>query len=262
MFDFVNFTADKLQIFVLVIFRGSGLFAFAPIFGHKSIPRTIRVGLLILLSGIVVSTLSNVTIPPIESTWQFAGFAIKEILVGAIISMFFMLIFYGVQTAGSIVGYQIGLSMATEFDRNIGAQVSVIGNFWNVMAILIFLGLNGHHLIITAFVNSYEVIPPAGVAIQGSVGELMIKYSAYVFVIALKISAPIMISLFLTDIALGTIAKTMPTMNVFFVGFPIKIAMGLLIMAMSMPIFAYVLEKSMGFLDKELNILFLSMGKA
>jgi len=153
-------------------------------------------------------------------------------------------------------------SCCNEFDPSIGSQVSVIGRFWYVLAVLIFLTINGHHMIISAFVNSYQVIPPAGVAIQGGVGELIIRYTAYVFVIGLKIAAPVMITLFLTDVALGTIAKTMPTMNVFFVGFPIKIAMCLLVMALALPIFAYVLERGVSFLDHELNMMFLSMGKA
>lgn len=261
MFDFVNYTADKAQIFLLVLIRGTGIFAMAPVLGHNSLPKTIKVGLLILLSLIVVSTLNDVTLPEIQSNWQLAGLAFKELLVGVIISLFFMLIFYAVYTAGSIVGYQIGLAMANELDKSLGTQVSIISVFWNVMAILIFLSLNGHHLVISAFADSYKLIPPAGVEISGSVGDLIIRYTAYIFIIALKISAPIIISLFLTDIALGTIAKTMPTMNVFFVGFPIKIAMGLFIMAISMPIFSYVLEKGITYLNAEMNQLLVLMGR-
>jgi flagellar biosynthetic protein FliR len=91
---------------------------------------------------------------------------------------------------------------------------------------------------------------------------MMIKYTAYLFVIALKIASPVMITLFLTDVALGVVAKMMPTMNVFFVGFPIKIGVGLMVLAMSLPIVAYVLEKAIHHLDEELHLMFLAMGKA
>ena len=80
--------------------------------------------------------------------------------------------------------------------------------------------------------------------------------------IGLKLAAPVMISLFLTDVAMGTIAKTMPTLNVFFVGFPIKITVGLAVIALSLPVATYVLEKSIRYLDGELTHMFLSMGKA
>jgi len=98
--------------------------------------------------------------------------------------------------------------------------------------------------------------------LNGSVGEIIIKQTAYIFVIGLKIGAPIMIALFLTDVALGTIAKMMPTMNVFFIGFPVKIALGLTIMAISLPAFAYVLEQGTAFLDNKLDLIFLTIGKA
>lgn len=262
MFDFINYSADKVQIFLLVLLRATGFLAIAPIISHTSVPKTIRVGFLILLSGLVASSLQDVQVEPIESLWQLAGLAVQELLVGTIISLIFLILFYGAQTAGSIVGYQIGLAIATEFDPSLSAQVSIIGKFWYLMAMLVFVTINGHHLLISAFVDSYQAVPPAGVHLNGTVAEIVIRQTAYVFVIGLKIAAPIMIALFLTDVALGTIAKMMPTMNVFFIGFPIKIALGLSIMALSLPAFAYVLERGAAFLDNKLDLIFLSIGKA
>ncbi len=262
MFEFINFSGEKIQTFLLVIFRASGMFAFAPIIGHRSIPKMLKIGLMILLSGMIASTFGEVTIAPFSSIWELAGAALKEILVGAIISLFFLLIFYAAQTAGAIIGYQVGLALAAEFDPNAGDQVSVMGRFWFLMATLIFLSIDGHHMMISAFADSYLVIPAGSVEFDGTVGELIIKYTTYVFILALKIAAPVLITLFLTDVALGTIAKTMPTMNVFFVGFPVKIAMGLIVMAMSLPAFSYVLSKGISFLDGELDQMFHLMGKA
>lgn len=262
MFDFLTYSTDRLQLFFLVMLRGSGVLAFAPVLGHKSLPKMIKIGFLIILSGIIVSTLEGATLPQITSIWQLAALGVKEILVGIVISLLFTIIFFGINTAGSLVGYQMGLAMAAEFDPSIGAQVSVIGRFWYIMAILIFMSINGHHLIISALVNSYQAIPVGVTSLNGTVGEQIIRYSAYTFVIALKIAAPTIITLFLTDIALGTIAKTMPTMNVFFVGFPIKIAAGLLALALSLPAFAYVLEKGMIYIDEGLTHLLLTMGRA
>ncbi len=262
MFEFLNFTADRVQIFLLVIVRASGMLAFAPIIGHKSIPVMAKIGFMILLSIIIVSTFDTISIVPIESNWDLGGAVLKELFVGTTISLLFVLIFHAAQTAGSLIGYQVGLAMASEFDPNVGAQVSVIGRFWFIMASLIFLTIDGHHMMISAFANSYEVIPAGAVYLDSSIAELVMKYTAYVFVLALKISAPVLITLFLTDVALGTIAKTMPTMNVFFVGFPVKIAMGLIVMAMSLPAFAYVLRQGIIYLDGELNQMFHLMGKA
>jgi flagellar biosynthetic protein FliR len=179
-----------------------------------------------------------------------------------LIGLLFRLLFMGVLTAGGIVGYQLGFAMVTVFDQNLSSQVSIIGRFWYMLAILIFLGINGHHLIISAFADSYALLPLGVFECNPAVGELIIKLTAFVFVIALKLAAPLMIALFLTDVALGTIAKTMPTMNVFFVGFPIKITAGLIVIALSLPVFAFVLEKTTGYLDEQLRFLLVGLGEA
>jgi flagellar biosynthetic protein FliR len=263
LFDFINYGADKLIILTLVIIRTSGLLIMAPVIGDRAVPAMIKAGLVVLLSLILVPTIPNLeTFPQIYSLWQLAGFAFNELLIGFIIGLFFRLIFFGVLTAGTLIGYQIGFMFAQVFDQSISNQVSIIGRFWYVLAILLFLSINGHHLIISAFADSYQAIPAGGVSSFGSLGELMIKYTGYIFVIALKIASPIMITLFLTDVSLGTIAKTMPTMNVFFVGFPIKIAVGLTVMAMSLPLFAYVVEKALAYMDSELRIVLHALAEA
>ncbi len=263
MFDFINYGADKLIILLLVIIRTSGLLIMAPVIGDRGIPVLIKAGLVILLSLLLVPTIPNLdSIGQVESLWQLLGLAFNELLIGVVIGLFFRFIFIGVLTAGSIIGYQIGFMFATMFDTNLSNQVSIIGRFWYVVAILFFLCISGHHLIINSFADSYQVIPPGGITVYESAGELIIKYSAYIFVIALKVASPIMITLFLTDIALGTIAKTMPTMNVFFVGFPIKIGVGLVVMAMSLPLFAYVVERALGYFDNELRVFLYTLGGA
>ena len=262
MFEFINYGADQLQHFILIMLRCSGLFVLAPVFGHKSIPKPIKVGLLILLSMILSSAVSLPSVPLATTFVGLAGLAVKELLVGVIIGLMFRLVFIAVMTAGSLAGYQIGMAIVTIYDANVSGQIGIIGRLWYLLAILIFLAIDGHHLILTSFADSYIVIPPGAVSLDGSLGLMMIKYTAYVWVLALKIGAPVMITLFLTDLSLGTIARTMPTMNVFFVGFPIKIGLGMVVIAMSLPVFTYMLERAVGYLNNELRTVFLAMGQA
>lgn len=262
MFDFLTYGTEKLQLFLVVMLRTSGLFLLAPILGNKSVPKMARVGMVVMFAIIMVMALGTVTVPEVSSLSQLLAVAFKELFVGLIIGFVFMLVFLAVQGAGSLVGYQIGLYLATAIDPTTQSQSSIVGQFWMLMAMLIFLAINGHHLIIRAYADSFTVIPPGFIAIDGSVGEMIIKYTAYLFVIALKVASPVIVTLFLTDVALGTVAKMMPTMNVFFVGFPIKIGVGLAVLAMSLPIFSYVLEKAIHYLDGELHLMFLAMGKA
>lgn len=262
MFDFVQFGSERLQTFLLIILRVSGLFILAPVWGHRGIPQNVKLGLIILLASILTATISQPMLPLQQSVWGLAGLAAKEILVGIIIGLFFAFIFMAVQLGGALVGYQLGLAVANVFDPSTQTQIPIIGSFWTMVTLLMFIAFNGHHLIIGALVDSYRVIPVGNIDLYGSAGELLIKYSGYVFIIALKIAAPVMVCVFLVDISLGLVAKTMPTMNVFFVGFPIKISVGLVVLALSMPMVSYVLEKMMTFLDSELRVMFLAMGKA
>ena len=263
LFEFINFSSDKIIIFFLVIVRISGLFIMAPVLSDKAIPKLIKVGLVVMFGLLITSTIPNPEIfQEVKSNWQLAGLVFNEILIGFILGLIFRLIFYGVLLAGTIVGYQIGFMFAQVFDQTNQTQVSIIGRFWYILALLFFITINGHHLIINGLVESFTVIPPGNFQMTGEIGEMMIKYSAYIFVIAFKIAAPIIITLYLTDIALGSISKTMPTMNVFFVGMPIKIAVGLVVMGLSLPMFTYVIEQSMHYFDTGMRTLLYSIGKA
>lgn len=262
MFDFVHFGTAKLELFLLVLVRASGLFILSPIFAHRAIATPIKVGLVILLSLITMMTIPTPDLPATDSLIVLAGLAFLELMVGAIIGFMFLLIMLAVQGAGSMIGYQIGFALANVLDPSSNTQQSIIGTFWVMLALLIFLTLNGHHLIIQAFRDSYAVMPPGQIVMAGGVGEEIIRHSAYVFVIALKIAAPVMVTLFLVDVTLGTVAKMMPQMNVFFIGFPIKVAAGIAVIALSLPIFGYVIEKSLNHLNSELGRLLIAMGKA
>lgn len=261
MFDFLAYSSTKLQLFLLLIVRASGLFLAAPILQHRSFPTTAKVGLIFLLALVSMPALQDVSIPETLTLLELAGLAVKELMVGVLTGFFFFLLFKAAELAGVITGFQVGLAISQSFDPNAGEQVSIIGRLWVALASLIFLAINGHHLVIQAFADSCRVITPGQMVVSGDTALVMIKYTAYVFVLAIKIAAPVMITLTLTDVALGTIAKLMPTMNIFIVGFPLKIGVGLMVVALSLPVFAYVLEKSTLYLNSGMSELLASMAQ-
>ena len=262
MFDFINYGIDRLQVFLLVMVRASGLFLLAPVLSHRAIPLMVKTGLVILLSGLMVTAMPAVDIPPAASLAELLGMLFRELLAGVLMGFVLMLFFYAAQAAGSLVGYQMALAMAQAIDPATMSQESVIGRFWFLVATLIFLAVNGHHLVLQAFHQSFQAIPPGQVVVAGSTGELVLRYSAYVFVLTLKIAAPVMVAMFLTDVALGVVAKMMPTMNVFFASFGIKIGAGLLIIAIALPVFAYLLRQWASLLDGQMNTLLITLGEA
>ncbi len=262
MFDLITYGAPKIQLFLLVLLRASGVFLLAPIFGHAAVPTQFKIGLLLLFTIIVMSTVSDVSIPQVVTIAELAVMAFKELLVGLMIGFVFIVLFWGVQAAGSIAGYQMGLTIASVIDPSTNSEQSTIGQFWLLISLVIFFGINGHHLIIRAFYDSYAVVPAGQAALNGETGELAIKYSAYALVIALKVAAPVIVTMFLTDVALGVVSKLLPTMNVFIVSFGLKIAIGLAVIALSLPMFAQVLEKGTAYLNDQLSTVLASMGKA
>ena len=262
MFEFVNYSADKLQPLLLTILRASGVFVLAPILSDREVPKLVKAGLLLLLCFVTISVADFSRLPVSSSVWSVAGMALHEFMIGLAIGLVFRLVFYAVHTAGAMIGYQMGFAVVTEYDANFSDQVSTLGQLWFVVATLVFLAIDGHHLLIAAFVDSYRYLP-AGAAITGGTwADLLIKHSAYVFVIALKIASPVIVTLLLVDVALGTIARTMPSLNVFFIGIPIKVGAGLLVMALALPAASYVLHHTIGYFDTQIRVVFRAMGGA
>lgn len=261
LFEFINYGSAQLQVFLLLIIRASGLFLTAPVFSHSVFPRQMKVGLVILLAIVTMPTVAHLPIEPATSLADLAAMVLRELMVGLLIGFTFRLLFQAAELAGSLAGYQVGLAISSAFDPNVGDEVGDIGRYWVLLATLIFLTINGHHLVIRAFNDSYRVIPPGQMQVVGTTAELLMRDTAYVLELAIKIAAPVIVTLVLMDVALGTISKVMPTMNIFIVGFPLKIGFGLLVVAMSLPIFSYVLEKSTGYFDNAVRELLASMGK-
>ena len=206
MFDFIQFGTQKLQLFLLVLLRTSGLFLLAPILSHRSIPNLAKAGLVIMLSLILVAVLDAASVPAVSSLAELAGVAFKELFVGATIGFVFMLVFWAVQGAGSVAGYQIGMYIANALDPTTQTQSSIIGQVWFLLGLLVFLSINGHHLVISAFADSYRVIPPGMVFWEGSVGEMVLRYTAYVFVIALKVGVEIALNPIAVDLDDGAVS--------------------------------------------------------
>jgi flagellar biosynthetic protein FliR len=252
VFDLVTFGAERIQLLLLLLMRVGGLMMTAPVFSHNSVPRRVALAMTLGFGVILLPLFNDTPLPQTGSLIMLVFFCLTEFLVGVVISLVFSVIFQSIRFAGAIVGYQIGFSMVNVVDPSSSEQVSVIGEFWFLLATLIFICLNGHHLIITGLVDSYRAIPLGAGSPSGAVGEWLIKYSALVFVLGVKFAAPAILTVFLVDVAMGVLARTMPQMNIFIVGFPVKIYAGLAVVGLSLPAFSYLLTKITAGLDREL----------
>ena len=206
-----------------------------PIFKSKSIPVLFKFGLALAASIILFPLLDLKAFPVLTNLGNFAVGAIGEILLGITIGMAVNLIFVGLQMAGQISGYQMGLALARVMDPSAGQQIPVLAQFYQLFAFLIFLTINAHHWFLIALADSFQLVPPFGFKISGSLVEQLIHIAGNMFVIAIKVGAPVIAALLLTSVAFGLIARTVPQMNVLFVAMPLKIIIGLLFIGFSLP---------------------------
>ena len=220
----------------------------------------VKVGLAITFAVILIPVVSKMQLPVIDSIWMLVAIAIKEMLIGFIIGLFFAILFNAVRMGGNIIGYQIGLLVAQVMDPETNSNVSMVGEFLYTLALLIFLAIDGHHAILSAFADSYKMIPVGIFNFAGPAGEMLIKFTAYAFTIAIKLAAPVMITLFLVTVSLGIVARTVPQMNIFIVGLPLKIGIGFLVLASALPVFRFMIEKMTHYFDGQMASILYNIG--
>lgn len=232
-----------LPYFLLMLVRLTSFFLIAPIFSMRGVPAQFKVGIAAFLAFVAVSTL------PIEETIlldsSYILLIIKELATGLALGFTAALVLYTVQIAGAFIDFQMGFSMANVLDPQTGAQVPIIGHFKYMMALLFLLTVNGHHLMLDGVMRSLRIFPVERLAVSVNaedIAQFMTSLFAEMFLIALQIALPIVGALFLVDIALGILAKTVPQLNIFAVGLPLKIFVGFIMLFLSMPVFFYILQ--------------------
>lgn len=242
----LNFIFNHVEIFVLVLVRMSSFIAITPVFGTKNVPTTVKAGLsfmlALMLTPIIAATTTGVQYQGIPFVDLFL-ILVKEFMVGAVLALTSTILFSAVQIAGSFIDLQIGFSMANVVDPMSGISSPLTGQFKYVLAMLLFLGFDGHHGLLTALLQSYKFIPLGGFHISGSLTAFALKIFGVMFLLGVKVAIPIIAALFLADFGLAMLSRVVPQMNVFVIGMPVKVVVGLLMLIVVMPTFVYILRE-------------------
>lgn len=217
---------DTLLRALLVFVRVGGVLVAAPFFGHPSIPVRLRVLLAVLLAYAVVGLVpGGLPFEPGSAVGLLAAVAV-EALTGLTLGFAAQFIFYAVQFAGEVLGFQMGLGLAQVFDPVNGASTNPLGRFLVLTLLLVFLLLEGHHLLLRALVASFELVPLAAARLDAP-GPLLLEWTGSFFTTALRLAAPFMATIFLVDTALGVFARVAPQADLFSIGLPLKLLIGL-----------------------------------
>ena len=233
--------AGVAELFFLVFARMTGMFVVSPIFGRQNLPVYYKVGFSFFVT-LIVATSAPVTAP--ASSGSVAGYALlalREFVVGACIGFVPYLMFSAIYVAGQLIDMKIGFSMVNVLDPVSNMQIPITANFYFILCMLTFITVNAHHTVILTISRSYDLIPLGRLNIDADVIKTLLRLFSDVFVTGFRIAAPIVFTVLLTDVALGVISKAMPQINVFMVGMPLKILVGLIIIIIAMPAMMLIL---------------------
>lgn len=256
MFPLLPFPdAAEFALFTLVLGRMAGLFSAIPLFGGKGVPARIKVTIIFAMTlvffPIIRSHLSSVP-ADVLSLGLLVG---RELLVGLSLGLLSQVIFSAVEFYGQFIGMQMGYTTASLFDPTMGTQLSVLSVLENLLATLLFMSLGMHHLFLRAIVDSYQVVPLGAWHISGELLRFMVTTTGGIFVLAIKLAAPLMASLLAATVSLGVMSRIFPQMNIFMMSFPLNIGLGLMVLGITVKIFIHLLSVSFAGLSQQITTL-------
>jgi flagellar biosynthetic protein FliR len=231
----ISIPLQQLQIFFLIFMRVGAILMTMPIFRSQSIPILFKAGLALAASLVLFPVLKLENFPVFDGIAPLAIGMLGEILLGIVIGLAVNMIFVGLQLAGQLAGYQMGLALARVMDPSANQQVPLLAQFYQMFALLIFLSVNAHHWFLRALADSYQLVPPFGFHFSGSLLDQLIHMAGNMFVIAIKVGAPVIAAMLLTSFVFVLVARTVTQINVFIVAMPLKIGVGLFFIAVSLP---------------------------
>lgn len=241
-----------LPTFLLVLARIGGLVVAAPVFGHLLVPVRVRAGIALVLAAALVPAVTPVPEAP-ATLWALAGWVVVESAIGMVLGLVAQFVFAGVQLGGQIAGIQMGFGIANLIDPQTHAQVTIVAEWQQLLALLLFLVFDIHHVLLRALLGSFQAAPPGTAVLTAASVRGVVTLSADLFSVGVRIAAPVLIALLLSNGALGVLARTVPQLNVFVVGFPLNVGVGLVMLGASLPFTFRLLENRFAGLEPVLG---------
>lgn len=234
---------QKLPVFLLAFFRIGGMMVIAPIFSARVLPQQLRIAISLLLALLITVNLPAYQLPALNNTLQFSWLVVNEFAYGMALGFVIYLVFAAISLAGEMIDLQIGLSMATLVDPTFGQAMPLVGNFKNMLAILVFLLTDSHHLLLITLIRSFSLLKPGQPWLEFGINSLVFNWFPFTVITGLQIALPVVGVLLVVDIALGVLARTVPQMNIFVVGLPLKLLVGLIFLMLSLPLYIKLLNQ-------------------
>lgn len=237
--------STEIRILLAIVFRLSVVFVMLPFFGGVQVPRIIKMCMVLSVSAMVYliphPALKPLSFDPVDLIQTVVG----EFLFGVILGVTMSIVFGAFQCGAELISFQMGFGFAQAVDPQSGAQMPLVSGWFQVVAMLILLNVNGHHLILKALVESFSLVPVGGLVLGTATFGHLSVLSAHMFVLGVQIAAPVAVSILLAHMGLGLINKFAPQINILVASFPITILVGFLMLAASSSIWGSVMRDSL-----------------
>ena len=241
--DLYELLQGHIAVFLLMLVRVSGIFLISPFFGSMNISIYFRVGTALAITILLFPVVDGLGTPYVpENVIMFGVTALGELFIGWLIGFVAYIPFAAITMAGKVMDMQVGFAIVNVVDPTSGQQIPLIGSFLYNLAVIVLLATNGHHMILAALVESFRVVPIAGMEGNLSLAMLMANFTGTIFLTGMKIAMPITFAILLTNVGLGILSRTMPQMNIFVVGIPMQLMIGITVLSMIIPFYVLFLD--------------------
>ena len=246
----MEFTAD-IQRFLLIFTRVVSVLWLLPLFSSRAVSVPFKAGLSLLIAYLLFDSMTGDRSFSSDPYFMFL-FVLKEVFIGFAIGFSVRVLFVAVNVAGEIISIQSGFSFARFMDPLSMTQITVIEQFKNLLAMMLFLATDAHHILIKAMVSSFKDVPIGSVTMQQSFFQYLITITGRVFVTGFKIGAPIIVTLLFVEIALGMLSRMIPQINIFIEGVPLKILITVVMLSFSLGVMVPLIASMFRGMDGEI----------
>ncbi len=234
--------SNNIITLFLVFSRIAGIFLLTPVFGNKNLPIKSKIGFTFFLTYIVSPLVLDLYDLNILNIYSFLFYIFSEFLIGLSFGFISQLVLNSIYVAGVIVDRNIGFSIVNVLSPQDESEMPITANFYYIFAMLIFLVTNSHHLLIKSIIYSFNKIPLGYSFMNLLFLDKIINLIQVSFILGFKIASPVVITILVANVLLGILSRAMPQMNVFIVGMPLKIFIGLITIYLIIPLYFNIFE--------------------
>ncbi|WP_075185517.1 flagellar biosynthetic protein FliR [Teredinibacter haidensis] len=246
----MELTEAQLYVFIQQYFlpfvRIGVMFMVMPVIGSRIVNARVRLVLAVLVSICVAPFIPAIPQVPLLSL-QALGFIVQEVLVGVVVGFSFQIFFQMFVLCGQYMAMKMGLGFASMNDPTNGVQTTVVSQFFLMLTTLIFVSVDGHLVLISLIVESFQTLQPGHFYLQPSVFMQIVNLASWMFASALVLALPVLTSLLFVNMAFGVMSRAAPQLNIFAVGFPFTLMCGLLLIWVGLSNFIDIFNNTMVF---------------